>query len=504
MDDCEQEGVTTMNDPEESGACEAGTGEGGVVASAVGRECIITGCHDFQHATAREGTHSLEEPHSVSVGTPFEGKVIRSYSSAQSLHLFVHTTNGLYSMGKNFHGQCGTNDTANKTEPTWCVNLPFDAADIVKIVTGKFHSIVLTKGGDVYGCGQNTCGQLGLGDKSSLKDFHTFTKISSLTGVVDVAAGEFHSLACTAAGTLYSWGHPDAGSLGNGTDGRFIEKAGKISFHYRCTPEAVHLFVQKDNKNKRVEDYPFIFVTSVAAGKQHSGCIERREDGGRVFTWGCGGYGRLGHATANDELFPREIVPFTYDKNENPGNMCATLVLGNTASCGINHDGALFFWGILPNSPRGEATMYPKYIPELLDFDIEGVVLGSSFIVANVGDGEYYIWGKPVAGRLGFAGGGKTSSKPVPMDAVDQYTRVTGVSAGYGHLTFDVEGPAEVISSLPILPVLPVEVPKPPHKPGQKKGGVGKASAAAAKGGVKKGKKAASWGAAESAGDDFY
>jgi hypothetical protein len=53
-------------------------------------------------------------------------------------------------------------------------------------------------------------------------------------------------------------------------------------------------------------------IRAVGAGKNHSLCVEDWADGGlnRVFSFGFGGYGRLGHATADDEMYPREINAF--------------------------------------------------------------------------------------------------------------------------------------------------------------------------------------------------
>jgi hypothetical protein len=51
-------------------------------------------------------------------------------------------------------------------------------------------------------------------------------------------------------------------------------------------------------------------------GRNHSCCIEDWEDENgnektnSVYSWGFGGYGRLGHSSASDEHLPREIMQF--------------------------------------------------------------------------------------------------------------------------------------------------------------------------------------------------
>jgi alpha-tubulin suppressor-like RCC1 family protein len=41
------------------------------------------------------------------------------------------------------------------------MKLPFDDALIVKVATGKSHSVILVDSGEVYGCGASNFGQLG-------------------------------------------------------------------------------------------------------------------------------------------------------------------------------------------------------------------------------------------------------------------------------------------------------------------------------------------------------
>ena len=51
-------------------------------------------------------------------------------------------------------------------------------------------------------CGLNECGQLGLGDTD---DRDTFTVVAGLRGVVDIDVGQYHAIAATAEGGLYTW-----------------------------------------------------------------------------------------------------------------------------------------------------------------------------------------------------------------------------------------------------------------------------------------------------------
>lgn len=101
-----------------------------------------------------------------------------------------------------------------------------------------------------------------------------------------------------------SSGHPSYGQLGNGTTGEFIKEGGKgaaLQFSFVGVPHLVRTFVVKDSHGRVKDEYSSnaVKVVKVAAGKNHSVCVEDETSGGRVFSWGFGGYGRLGHRSAD-------------------------------------------------------------------------------------------------------------------------------------------------------------------------------------------------------------
>lgn len=114
----------------------------------------------------------------------------------------------------------------------------------------------------------------------------------------------------------------------------------------------------------------------------------------RVFSWGFGGYGRLGHTEQKDEMVPRLVKLFDF-----PGRGAAQVHAGYQCSFAINEmgegqnragseagafraltsvlavsAGALFFWGIT-NTSR-ESTMYPKAVQDLCGWKIRSLACG--------------------------------------------------------------------------------------------------------------------------------
>jgi alpha-tubulin suppressor-like RCC1 family protein len=390
----------------------------------------------------------LEEPHLFDV--PYLVKHV--FTSASSLHTFVLSEDDtLYAFGRNDRGQLGLGDKVARSVPTR-VTLPV-ASKVVKVATGHGHSLVLLENGDVYACGGNTHGELGLGDAKAHYnvDHPALTKVPGLAAVKDVACGWEHSLACNVDGALFTFGHPQNGQLGHGTKGELLKpgKAG-ISFIDVTAPRRVESFVCKDARGKLTSEYPAsaIRVGRVAAGRNHSLCIEdysqdnpeeELHNFNRVFTWGFGGYGRLGHNSSDDELRPREVSFFTPTNAivaKNPQRKVRVLTAGSSFSLTQAASGHVFFWGQMSNASRGEATMYPRMTEELYDYNnFQSVACGSNAIFCSATSATTVAWGVPVAGKWGLEGGAKSSRVPQFVEKLCGFD-IPEVACGYGHVCF--------------------------------------------------------------------
>lgn len=95
-------------------------------------------------------------------------------------------------------------------------------AETVKAVAcGRSHTLMLTVNGDVYACGDNTYGQLGVG--ASYPQAVTPYRITTLSNIVAIAAGNHHSLFLSDRGVVRACGRNDSGQLGlEDTTHRFL------------------------------------------------------------------------------------------------------------------------------------------------------------------------------------------------------------------------------------------------------------------------------------------
>ncbi|XP_075962648.1 putative E3 ubiquitin-protein ligase HERC4 [Anarhichas minor] len=151
---------------------------------------------------------------------------------------------------------------------------------VSQVACGSQHSVALTKGGQVYTWGRDSRGQLGLGRSEPGADSPQHIGSLSALPLVQVAAGGEQSFALSVSGAVFGWGGNDCGQLGLGdtTD--------------RPTPTPVHYL----NTKKTIY---------ISCGKDHTATLTKN---GAVFTFGSGQYGQLGHNSFGDELRPRLVA----------------------------------------------------------------------------------------------------------------------------------------------------------------------------------------------------
>ena len=125
----------------------------------------------------------------------------------------------VYAWGGNSFGQLGLADGVDRQHSPQRVN-SLDSHGITTIVCGAYHTLALASDGEVLVFGSNSKGQLGVYDsdiRTNADGFKLPVPIprDALDGpVVSIAAGEEHSVALTAAGSIYTWGSNEHGQLG--------------------------------------------------------------------------------------------------------------------------------------------------------------------------------------------------------------------------------------------------------------------------------------------------
>ncbi len=126
----------------------------------------------------------------------------------------------VYAWGTNLSGQLGDGTTTQRNVATQVIMSDGSPlSSIIAVAAGREHSLALTADGNVYSWGGNYGGVLGDGTETSRSYPGLVLEASgvSVSGVVDIAAGYFHSLLIMSDGTIKSFGVNTEGQLGDGS-----------------------------------------------------------------------------------------------------------------------------------------------------------------------------------------------------------------------------------------------------------------------------------------------
>ena len=222
-------------------------------------------------------------------------------------------------------------------------------------------------------CGDNKCGQTVGGPSVTMNNTPQLVPHDG-PPVVRIACGAEFSVLVDVTGSVWTWGHPEHGQLGNNSDGQFLEKAGKIMFHFEYEPTKVVMYVEKDPKSKQVTPITGVVIKEIGCGNNHTVAIDERN---RAFSWGFGGYGRLGHSETKDEQVPR-LIKFLDGPRRGIKKICA----GGQFNLALSEiPGSCYMWGQYTSAK--EANMYPKPICDLSGWIIRSIACsGKGWMVA--------------------------------------------------------------------------------------------------------------------------
>ena len=127
-------------------------------------------------------------------------------------HTFILKNDGtLWGSGANNYGQLGLGDTTNRNTFT---QVNTNANNVKSVYCGRNHTLMLKNDGTLWGCGDNSYGQLGLGNTANRK---TFTQITTNTDdIKSVYCCRYYNIILKNDNTLWSCGCNAEGQLGLG------------------------------------------------------------------------------------------------------------------------------------------------------------------------------------------------------------------------------------------------------------------------------------------------
>lgn len=377
------------------------------------------------------------------------------------------TTRGdLFLWGNNNHGQCSVG--AAVTQQNARVLVPLKVAlkgfPVVDIATGSFFVLALTAQGSVLAWGLVT--MLGIGDEEQAtkvvpadrcgtaiaKSEKTITtvpcRIPSLDRkkIASIAAGQWHAVAVSASGNVYTWGVGHQGRLGHGsTTQEYVPKhvrglrekvvaAACGSFHTAVLTEQGGIYCFGDNAAGQCGAVGASFHTApvavtlpegtrairVACGREHTSCLTAD---GEVFVFGSGPAVGVVGRRQRCTLPSRILDPFV--------TLTHSVGVGHAIALAVPRLTALLPIGCVHRLCNGSAP--PIECPR----GVVALALGAYFTVMTDREGVVHSFGNGEWGQLGQGplprpadGGVPVVRDPAPVPAL-RSSRVVHLAAGF-------------------------------------------------------------------------
>lgn len=151
-----------------------------------------------------------------------EGK-IKQISCGQSHTFILIDNNQLFSCGENNFGQLGLGHNNDVNIFQKCPNDKRMVGNIKKISCGYGYTFILMEDGQLFSCGLNECGQLGLGNNLNQ---NSFQKVEVEGKIKEISCGYDYTFILMEDGQLFSCGSNKYGQLGlghNENQNRFVK-----------------------------------------------------------------------------------------------------------------------------------------------------------------------------------------------------------------------------------------------------------------------------------------
>ena len=257
---------------------------------------------------------------------------------------------------------------AANTSPATSMRLAASAEDTSRQPASLAHASAAAAGPVIYGWGNNdneqATGKFGYVYNPTLV---SFPPLQFPSPVVALSAGNKHSLALLADGTVWSWGASDLGQVGHtGPDVRKVQT-------FAGFPDLSG-------------------IAGISAGGDASLVVGKD---GQVWAWGNNAFGQIGIGH-NDVTELAQPVPGATD--------VVAVSAGATHSLALKRDGTVLAWGANDTGELGDGTWTYHYTPTPVPglTDVVAIAAGNHYSLALKKDGTVMAWGSNNGCQLGY------------------------------------------------------------------------------------------------------
>ncbi len=283
----------------------------------------------------------------------------------------ITTVNELSCWGRNTSGQVGNGATSlfGGTAP-----YRHTGSDWASVSAGERHTCATKANGTLWCWGSDSLGQMGNGSASSTSILVP-TQVGAATDWTQVEAGYDHVCGTRALGDLYCWGRSTAGQVGNGVAGNYVHSVTAIAIGTTWA--------------------------DLSAGAEHT-CGLRTA--GTVWCWGRDAYGQIGHDSATGSY---STTPTQLDV----GAGWVSIELGEHHSCALKNNDRMWCWGETVGGRAGLGEMADAQRAEPVNPVWTDIAAGASHSCRRGESGSVWCWGGNSDGQLGS---GDTTDRAAP------------------------------------------------------------------------------------------
>lgn len=335
-------------------------------------------------------------PNPVKINLP---EAVRSTAiSAGFDHVLVLGSDGnVYAWGGNEYGQLGVdNDATSIKTPTLVEGLR--NKNVVAVAAGRYFSLALTEGGQVYSFGTNDLLQLGYTLEDGVKSSATPTAISNLNSVfiTRISAGLNSATAVDINGKAYLWGSSANCVLGE----EGSEKATKLPF------ELTSIFLTTT-------------ITSSAIAQNHSAFLL---NDGKVGFLGKNAYGQYGNEDINADGSTRFKITDTSAQN------VVSIAVSEQQTVLLGAGGSVYTAGYrIPNDDQSKSNTFVALFENAGHAPVAASIAAGYKNGAMIAqDGSVWTWGDNSFAQLGNDTVKQSSATPVKVMQANGSTFNTG------------------------------------------------------------------------------
>jgi alpha-tubulin suppressor-like RCC1 family protein len=301
------------------------------------------------------------------------------------------------------------------------------------------NSFFLSEHRDLFVCGNNEYGQLGLGNTTHQNLPQRFP-VPRNQSIISLSSGTRHSAFVTVEGKLYSFGHNDKKQLGAVHAPEKVASPLYVQSQYRfiavsCGNQHTlaltdnfevisfgsndfgQLGVPRPNVGLNKVNLPEKII-SIICGHDHSAALSGT---GKLYTWGCGTSGQLGLGHSENVNRPEVFVGIP--------DRIVKVVCGYMHTAVFSEKGELFVFGFMHNDLKfGEDGKLVKSFPA--NDPVVSIASGSAHILVLTASGFVQGFGANGHGQLGIDG--KVITKFQDISSL-RGRKISQIATGFQH-----------------------------------------------------------------------